>query len=613
MEGCCTGYRSRVGRKRKISGLLTNFSGGINDEVEDFLYKFLNVVMRGRSDEEKAHTIFMYLEGDAKRKYKEKFIEGWKLKDCGQDLGNVCEWFVSEFGKKVELDVLIRDAVEAKLDFKDLLSSLHKLCEMYQNAGFNERAKFGLLRKKAMENTKLSEFLLIKGPHTFDSVKETIMQFVNNSKMFASYHVDVRKSSDGSGTYAERELMAGRVVGTAVTRAVRAPGDLRYAEKRVQTRLDRSLEQKTPKLEGITSIIKKGCQIEEFFPDDEPEPFVRSFLESEHQNPVYAKRGSGSLRESTVLTGTGPVVEISLPFIGNEASARGNLQLMKRTESSLTSVSSVGHVSFMEEVGSTSTIGRESGSGRKPKFTKQVRRYEPQIRDRRVQRKVIQRGPMLLAMMEKEEEGKYSGRHTPPSAMDSAGNCTLHIQESDQRGELSSARPCYLVQQKTERARPNAVPTVAQSMNPISSDVGTSCRELTEFKPVERSVKVIDVSTSNAFVQVEEAIISFGTKAGKGIVVGKDTPFDVGIGCRTMEVQKKHIKVGAQVNALESNERVRRYLIDHQMHWNIACVFIILHLILYFNHLLEWNCHLLSNPGRAETFALSEGACELAN
>ena len=205
-----------------MNGLLTNFSGGSGDEVEDFLYTFLNVAVRGKSDDEKAHTIFMYLGGEAKRKYKAKFIEGWRLKEPGQDLGKVCKWFVAEFGKKVEPEVLIRDAVEARLDFKDVSSSMSSLCEMYQEAGFSECVKFGLLRKRAMENTKLSEFLLIKGPRTFDSLRETIVQFVKNSKMFESYHTNVRNSSGGSGTDTEKALTACPVVSTALIDAERA-------------------------------------------------------------------------------------------------------------------------------------------------------------------------------------------------------------------------------------------------------------------------------------------------------------------------------------------------------------------------------------------------------
>lgn len=93
---------------------------------------------------------------------------------------------INQYSKAVDPDELIRITMEAHIDGGELIISLLRLDKMYTKAGFNDRAKYGMLGKAAMEHNRLLEFLLLRGPATHDALKETFSEHVWNSKSFVS-------------------------------------------------------------------------------------------------------------------------------------------------------------------------------------------------------------------------------------------------------------------------------------------------------------------------------------------------------------------------------------------------------------------------------------------
>lgn len=79
---------------------------------------------------------------------------------------------------------MIRSAIEARLNYSDLLVSLVHLYDLYEKAGFSAQARYGMFRKAVIEDKRLFNLLLIKVSHTLNDLKCSIVEFVKNSETF---------------------------------------------------------------------------------------------------------------------------------------------------------------------------------------------------------------------------------------------------------------------------------------------------------------------------------------------------------------------------------------------------------------------------------------------
>lgn len=114
---------------KDISMLRTTFKVEKEGDVKEFLYTYVNFLMSGKSEDEKAESLFPFLSGDARMKYKNKCISGWPLNEVGHKFPKICHWLVQDDAKKGEPEELIRVSIEASFDFKTLLVSLAQLCD----------------------------------------------------------------------------------------------------------------------------------------------------------------------------------------------------------------------------------------------------------------------------------------------------------------------------------------------------------------------------------------------------------------------------------------------------------------------------------------------------
>ena len=72
---------------------------------------------------------------------------------------------------------MIRDAMAARLSFGDLSVHLRNSDRLYEKAGFNDEAKFGLLRNAVMEHLELAQFAIYRGAKTYKALFDAIMDF----------------------------------------------------------------------------------------------------------------------------------------------------------------------------------------------------------------------------------------------------------------------------------------------------------------------------------------------------------------------------------------------------------------------------------------------------
>ena len=224
------------------------FTGAHDSDVEEFLYTYCTIIMRGKSDEEKAENLLAYIGGEVKQRYKAKYLTGYKLTDEGKNFDFVCQWLVEAYAKKVEPHEIIREAMDATIDHSNIVNSLNNVCSLYDKAGFNEVAKFGML-KKAMENAtriddKFCQFILNKSPKTFDELKETISSFEKTKESF-NYVFRTSKQINPND-FIPRPAMSASAIES-----------VKEEMKTIEQRIDNSLEQVTSQLEGLTLTIKK--------------------------------------------------------------------------------------------------------------------------------------------------------------------------------------------------------------------------------------------------------------------------------------------------------------------------------------------------------------------
>lgn len=74
-------------------------------------------------------------------------------------------------------DRIIRTFIGTRLKFSDLLRCLVSSCDIYKNIGFNDEAKYRMLRKEAIEDKLLSCFSLPEGLRSFNDLNCNVMRF----------------------------------------------------------------------------------------------------------------------------------------------------------------------------------------------------------------------------------------------------------------------------------------------------------------------------------------------------------------------------------------------------------------------------------------------------
>ncbi len=67
--------------------------------------------------------------------------------------------------------------MEAKLDLDDLRGSIQQIERLYQMAGFNDEAKFGMLRQTVTYYRELSQFCTLRRVQTYSEMRKAIKDY----------------------------------------------------------------------------------------------------------------------------------------------------------------------------------------------------------------------------------------------------------------------------------------------------------------------------------------------------------------------------------------------------------------------------------------------------
>lgn len=115
--------------------------------MEAFIFTYDYVIMGRKVDDTNSTCLFAYLNREARSAYPSNFITGWSLTEEGKSFKPVCEWLDNRYAKTVDLDELIRIAMNARLDKEELVKFPTVLDEFYNKAGINKKTKYGMLRR----------------------------------------------------------------------------------------------------------------------------------------------------------------------------------------------------------------------------------------------------------------------------------------------------------------------------------------------------------------------------------------------------------------------------------------------------------------------------------
>ena len=153
-------------------------------EEDKFFFVFENVFTKDKTSSERANVILRHLEGPAFEFYYETFSEDGTLLPGAEDYLAVKQAILRKFGRKANPDENIRKAVSATIESADILGSMKIMDSLYGKAGFNEEAKYGLLRNSAMKHPDLAQFVIYRAPSTYAEVKKTLEDFVSGRNAF---------------------------------------------------------------------------------------------------------------------------------------------------------------------------------------------------------------------------------------------------------------------------------------------------------------------------------------------------------------------------------------------------------------------------------------------
>ena len=173
------------------------FAGNKDEDVKAFFFKYALFEFNGRTDEEKAQGLVRYLEEEALNFYIDTFTEGDGLSQDGKDFAKVRQAMIAKFSKKKTDAEIIQEAVELRYDGGDVAKFFRDADKMYEEAGFNDKAKYGMVMKAIRPAPKMLEFVLVRGDDTFKEVKDSCLDFERNQNMHSLGNSSKAGSSSG--------------------------------------------------------------------------------------------------------------------------------------------------------------------------------------------------------------------------------------------------------------------------------------------------------------------------------------------------------------------------------------------------------------------------------
>ena len=164
-------------------------------ESSDFvklLFVFEQVRMPGCPDEKKASQLICHPESEALDVYYDLFTHDRNLVEEAKEYWVVNAAFIEHINQTMQPDNIILQSMATELKNEDLLWSFWEMDGLYENANFNEEAKFCRLRSAVIEHLDLAQFAIYRRSRSNGDFKKSIKDFWNGRMAFHSSTVYAR-------------------------------------------------------------------------------------------------------------------------------------------------------------------------------------------------------------------------------------------------------------------------------------------------------------------------------------------------------------------------------------------------------------------------------------
>ena len=171
------------------------FRGNPDEDVFKFFFRLEHVVMKETQDQEKSSELFGRLDGRAFDYFFDNFADkDHNLKPEAYEYNKVKAAIIKEFDKPQSPEDDIHKAMELKIEPSNLLQSVKDMDRAFDKAGFNDTAKFGLLRKALVEFPEILQFVIYRGASDYTHLLKIIKEYDASRKTF--FHQLGSSSSD---------------------------------------------------------------------------------------------------------------------------------------------------------------------------------------------------------------------------------------------------------------------------------------------------------------------------------------------------------------------------------------------------------------------------------
>lgn len=186
------------------------FDGGSHSDDRRFLFGYEMDFMRGKTSDDRAIDIVVYLQDLAFDKYYKRFTRHGFLTNDAEDYTIVRSCLLSEFAKKEDEYEITRKAIDARLDHYRLGESIVEIDDRYSRAGFNGKSKFGLLRKDVLEHGELARSTILKRPTSYNTLHDAVRAQVRDRKVFDAAAIFSNTPESGKEAAVHKEFCVHR-------------------------------------------------------------------------------------------------------------------------------------------------------------------------------------------------------------------------------------------------------------------------------------------------------------------------------------------------------------------------------------------------------------------
>ena len=169
----------------KQESSLNIFHGHSDEDVAKFFFYFEYVLMRGKPEADKAAELITHLDGRAFDFFFDTFADkAHNLLPEAFDYDTVKTALIEQFRKPSNPEDDIHRAMDLTVDPANLLASIREMERAFDKAGFNDTAKFGLLRKALAEFPEVLQFVIYRGASTYKELLKVVTEYETGRQTF---------------------------------------------------------------------------------------------------------------------------------------------------------------------------------------------------------------------------------------------------------------------------------------------------------------------------------------------------------------------------------------------------------------------------------------------